>query len=61
MATVQMNPKAERLGSTKAAHHDERQNHHPVRTALRGTVVFLDTAWRVVLLGPDGVEAGKRV
>ena len=57
MATAQISPKAvagpsARHGSTPA-HHDHR--HHPLRTALRGTGIFLDTAWRVVLLGREGL------
>ena len=57
MATAQISPKAvagpsARHGSTPAD-HDHR--HHPLRTALRGTGIFLDTAWRVVLLGREGL------
>ena len=59
MATAQISPKAvagptARHGSTPiTVDHDQR--HHPLRTALRGTGIFLDTAWRVVLFGRDGL------
>ncbi|MHA6760845.1 hypothetical protein [Streptacidiphilus sp. PAMC 29251] len=65
MATAQISPKAVAgasacqgsvHGSTKA----DSGRRHPVRTALRGTGVFLDTAWRVVLLGSDGVDDPRR-
>ncbi|MFC1415349.1 hypothetical protein [Streptacidiphilus cavernicola] len=62
MATAQMNPEttagpSARHGSTRTDHPDRR---HPVRTALRGVGVFLDTTWRVVLLGSDGVDGARR-
>ena len=67
MATAQISPKAvagpsARHGSTPITRdhdhdhdhvHDRR--HSPLRTALRGTGIFLDTAWRVVLLGREGL------
>jgi hypothetical protein len=65
MATAQISPKAVAgasarqggaHGSTKAG--NGRRN--PLRTAVRGTGVFLDTAWRVVLLGSDGVEGVRK-
>jgi hypothetical protein len=64
MATAQINPKAvagadARHGSTKAEHSDP-SHHHRFRTALRGAGVFLDTAWRVVLLGGEGIDGVKR-
>lgn len=61
MATAQMNPKAvageARHGSTKAEHPGHNR---PFRTALRGAGVFLDTTWRVVLLGGEGMDGVKR-
>ncbi|MEY9962881.1 hypothetical protein ABIA33_000907 [Streptacidiphilus sp. MAP12-16] len=42
-------------GSTKQDHKGS-----PVRTAVRGVGVFLDTAWRVVLLGGEGIDGVKR-
>ena len=63
MATAQISPKAvagpsARHGSTPITRdhdhvHDRRRS--PLRTALRGTGIFLDTAWRVVLFGRDGL------
>jgi len=58
MATSQINPIVPAQGgagsgSTKQAHEGPR---HPVRTALRGAGVFLDTAWRVVLLGGESIK-----
>jgi len=76
MATAQMHPRTSREtdprtaadastrhgdhdthGSTRTGHPDR---HHPVRTALRGAGVFLDTTWRVVLLGGEGIDGVKR-
>lgn len=58
MATAEFSPKAVAgaHGSTRAV-SDRR---HPVRTALRGTGVFLDTAWRVLLLGGDGIDGARK-
>ena len=58
MATSQINPVVPAQGgagsgSTKQTHTGPR---HPVRTALRGAGVFLDTAWRVVLLGGENMK-----
>ena len=39
---------------------DHPDRHHPVRTALRGAGVFLDTTWRVLLLGSEGIDGVKR-
>jgi hypothetical protein len=41
-------------GATRQAR--ESHPHRPFRAALRGTGIFLDTAWRVVLLGDQGVR-----
>lgn len=46
-----------RHGSTRTDHSDR---HHLFRTAVRGVGVFLDTAWRVVLLGGEGIEGARR-
>jgi hypothetical protein len=66
MATAQITPKAVAgagggalHGSTRAELPGPRQ-HHPLRTALRGAGVFLDTTWRVVLLGGEGIDGVKR-
>jgi hypothetical protein len=58
MATSQINPTVPAQGgagsgSTKQPHEGPR---HPVRTALRGVGVFLDTTWRVVLLGGESIR-----
>jgi hypothetical protein len=68
MATAQISPKA--VAGPSARHgsnpitvdhdHDHYDDDHearrrPLRTALRGTGIFLDTAWRVVLLGREGL------
>jgi hypothetical protein len=63
MATAQLNPEAVagasvRHGSSRTDH--PVRHHHPLRTALRGAGVFLDTTWRVVLLGGEGIEGVKR-
>ncbi|WP_042398453.1 hypothetical protein [Streptacidiphilus carbonis] len=62
MATAQFSPKAvagpsARHGSTVVDHDHtaDDHRHRPVRTALRGAGIFLDTAWRVVLLGREGL------
>ncbi len=62
MATAQTTPEttagpSARHGSTRTDHPDR---HHPVRTVLRGVGVFLDTTWRVVLLGGEGIEGARR-
>ncbi len=44
-------------GSTKQAHEGHP---HPLRTAIRGTGIFLDTAWRIVLLGGEGMKEQRR-
>ncbi len=58
MATSQITPKvpaqgAVGSGSSKQPHQGPR---HPVRTALRGAGVFLDTTWRVVLFGGQDIK-----
>ena len=62
MATTQMNPGA--VAGATARHGSSRTDHpvrqHPVRTALRGAGVFLDTTWRVLLLGSEGIDGVKR-
>ena len=61
MATAQISPKAvagpsARHGSTPITpDRDHDRRHRPLRSALRGTGIFLDTAWRVVLLGREGL------
>jgi hypothetical protein len=61
MATAQISPQAvagpsARHGSTPiTVDRDDNHRRRPLRTALRGTGIFLDTAWRVVLLGREGL------
>jgi hypothetical protein len=66
MATAQTHPRTHSEttnssqvghGSTGTGHSD---GHHPVRTALRGAGVFLDTTWRVLLLGGEGIDGARR-
>ncbi len=38
------------------AHPVSGRNRHPLRGALRNTGIVLDTAWRVVLLGDEGMK-----
>ncbi|WP_034088985.1 hypothetical protein [Streptacidiphilus albus] len=39
------------------AHSASGRSRHPLRCALRNTGIVLDTAWRVVLLGDEGMKA----
>ncbi|MEZ0093888.1 hypothetical protein [Streptacidiphilus sp. EB129] len=43
-------------GSTGSGAADRSSHLGPLRTALRGAGVFLDTTLRVVLLGGDGLD-----
>jgi len=66
MATAQISPQAAaapgaRLGSTASSTQAREGHRNPLLTALRGAGVFLDTTWRVVLLGGEGVEGVKGV
>jgi hypothetical protein len=64
MATTQIPPAVvaqhgagrDSTGSTGSTKQPHEGHSHPIRTAIRGTGIFLDTAWRIVLLGGEGLQ-----
>ena len=48
---------ASAVHTPSGAHSVSGRSRHPLRCALRNTGIFLDTAWRVVLLGDEEMKS----